>query len=200
MMRTGRVGYDCALAMREKAGRAAAPAARWKNSRRGSFTVGLLTNRSAARSAARAEFKIDFQNACPPTAQTLPLVGGTTAGPAGSSPTKLQRFPMCWKGLAAAHRMSASGSSPTSRTGSASVAGVTSSIGIGAPWHGPRATGSGQVAGSGASASSISAARGGPLASRAELSPAASAGAGRGILLSRARQARRARTPATAWW
>jgi hypothetical protein len=33
----------------------------------------LLTNRSAARSAARAEFKIDVQNACPPTASTLPL-------------------------------------------------------------------------------------------------------------------------------
>jgi hypothetical protein len=58
----------------------------------------LLTNRSAAGSAARAEFKINVQNACPPTASTLPLIGGTTAGPAGSSPTKLQRFPTCWKG------------------------------------------------------------------------------------------------------
>jgi hypothetical protein len=60
--------------------------------------MGLLTNGSAARSAARAEFKIYVQNACPPTAQTLPLIGGTTAGPAGSSPPKLQRFAMCWKG------------------------------------------------------------------------------------------------------
>ena len=48
----------------------------------------LLTNRNAARSAARAKFKIDVQNACPPTASTLPLIGRTTAGPAGSSPTK----------------------------------------------------------------------------------------------------------------
>jgi hypothetical protein len=50
--------------------------------------MGLLTNRNAARSAARAKFKIDVQNACPPTASTLPLIGRTTAGPAGSSPTK----------------------------------------------------------------------------------------------------------------
>jgi hypothetical protein len=31
------------------------------------------------------QIKIYFQSTCRPTAQTLPLIGGTTAGPAGSS-------------------------------------------------------------------------------------------------------------------
>jgi hypothetical protein len=39
MMRTGRDGYACAEAKREKPGSAAAPAARCKNWRRGSFIV-----------------------------------------------------------------------------------------------------------------------------------------------------------------
>jgi hypothetical protein len=36
-MRTGRVGYACAHAIRDTVGSAAAPAARWRNWRRGSF-------------------------------------------------------------------------------------------------------------------------------------------------------------------
>src|SRR5262249_45748348 len=40
-MRTGRVGEACAGAMRDKAGSAAAPAARCKNVRRGSFSLNL---------------------------------------------------------------------------------------------------------------------------------------------------------------
>src|SRR6516165_10830958 len=39
MMRTGRVGYACAHATRDTAGSAAAPAARRKNFRRGSFML-----------------------------------------------------------------------------------------------------------------------------------------------------------------
>jgi hypothetical protein len=35
--RTGRVGYACALAMRDRVGGAAAPTARCRNLRRGSF-------------------------------------------------------------------------------------------------------------------------------------------------------------------
>lgn len=58
--------------------------------------------------AACAEIKIDVQLACPPTAQTLPLMGGTTACPDSSSPTRVQRFPMCWKGPHGSHRTSAS--------------------------------------------------------------------------------------------
>jgi hypothetical protein len=41
---------------------------------------------------------IDFRNARPPTAPTLPLIGGTTAGPAGSSQIKLHRLPVCPEG------------------------------------------------------------------------------------------------------
>jgi hypothetical protein len=37
--------------------------------------------------------QIEFQNVRRPTAQTLPLIGGTTAGPAGSSRMRLQRLP-----------------------------------------------------------------------------------------------------------
>src|SRR5262249_12219032 len=40
-MRTVRVGYDCAQAMRDTTGSAAAPAARCKNVRRGSFVLNL---------------------------------------------------------------------------------------------------------------------------------------------------------------
>src|SRR5438552_9139352 len=40
-MRTARVGYACALAIRETAGSAAAPAARCRNCRRGSFILNL---------------------------------------------------------------------------------------------------------------------------------------------------------------
>src|SRR5262249_38003148 len=40
--RTGRVGYACAQPMRDTAGSAAAPAARCKNARRGSFMASPL--------------------------------------------------------------------------------------------------------------------------------------------------------------
>jgi hypothetical protein len=36
--------------------------------------------------------RLNFGNVRPPTAPTLPLIGGTTAGPAGSSRGKLQRL------------------------------------------------------------------------------------------------------------
>jgi hypothetical protein len=36
---------------------------------------------------------INFRSTCRPTAQTLPLIGGTTAGPAGSSQKNLHRIP-----------------------------------------------------------------------------------------------------------
>jgi len=40
----------------------------------------------------RRPCQIEFRNARPPTAPTLPLIGGTTAGPAGSSRIKLHRL------------------------------------------------------------------------------------------------------------
>jgi hypothetical protein len=78
------------------------PAARWRNCRRGSFMMCPLTNRSAARSP-RAPFKIDVQNACPPTASTLPLIGGTTARSAGSSRRSYSGSRFAGRGLTAPH-------------------------------------------------------------------------------------------------
>src|SRR6476659_7346975 len=46
IQRTGRTGYVCALAMRDKTGSAAAPAARCKNVRRGSFMATRLPSTS----------------------------------------------------------------------------------------------------------------------------------------------------------
>src|SRR5215471_3894439 len=47
-MRTGRVGYACAQAMRDAAGSAAAPAARCRKVRRGSFMASLSERRDAS--------------------------------------------------------------------------------------------------------------------------------------------------------
>src|SRR5262249_5535963 len=49
--RTGRSGYACALANRDTAGSAAAPAARCKNVRRGSFMLNLPSRHSITSSA-----------------------------------------------------------------------------------------------------------------------------------------------------
>jgi hypothetical protein len=48
---------------------------------------------------ARAKpISIDFLIAHPPTAPTLPLIGGTSAPPGGSSFTKLHLIPLCTEG------------------------------------------------------------------------------------------------------
>ena len=51
MIRTGRVGYACALAMRDAAGSAAAHAARCRKFRRGSFMLNLPSHHSITSSA-----------------------------------------------------------------------------------------------------------------------------------------------------
>src|SRR5713101_2554201 len=43
IQRSGRDGYACALAIRDRAGRAAAPAARCRNCRRGSFMASAIS-------------------------------------------------------------------------------------------------------------------------------------------------------------
>src|SRR5262249_32635164 len=46
----------------------------------------------------RRPCQMEFRNARPPTAPTLPLIGGTTAGAAGSSHIKIHRLPVCPEG------------------------------------------------------------------------------------------------------
>jgi hypothetical protein len=54
--------------------------------------LNIASMRRAGAGATRKQIEIYFQGTCRPTAQTLPLIGRTTAGPVGSSRIKLQRL------------------------------------------------------------------------------------------------------------
>src|ERR1700688_1989058 len=67
-MRTGRDGYVCACARRDSVGSAAAPAAKCRNLRRGSFT-----NSSLRRRAKRVDARYVNEKTGMPTAPMLPI-------------------------------------------------------------------------------------------------------------------------------
>src|ERR1700688_1175493 len=93
-MRTGRDGYVCACARRDSVGSAAAPAAKCRNLRRGSFIKSSLRRR-----AKRVDAQYVNEKTGMPTAPMLPIAMiGIPARPAGSFEIKLYRLAADEKG------------------------------------------------------------------------------------------------------